>query len=126
MPGINIAAEGVVELLASNYPESYYGDAGLSGLANNTSSSSLTYATPSGSTTAKVVIVLGSITLSTAGALSLQSGEDTYDMTVGAGTGARRVEYNNVPSAFLASFSVKNSLGVVLATSGNALTILPS
>jgi len=125
MVAINIEADGDVQILQNNYIQSFYADAGLNSLADSASTSALTYSPPSGSSTAKVLVILGSITTASLGTLTLTDGTDSYYINAPSGTGSRRVEFDNIPNALLASFSVTNGLGVALASSGNSLTIIP-
>jgi hypothetical protein len=94
-------------------------------LQHSTSTSTHTYAAPSGSSAAKVIIILGNITLASSGTLTLTNGSDVYYVTVEVGSGARKIELNNIPSSFLTSFYITNTLGITLASSGNSLSILP-
>jgi hypothetical protein len=125
MPGTSTEASGAVQILVNNYPESFYGEAGLNGLSDATSTAALTYTAPSGSSTAKVLIALGSISTASAGTITLTDGTDSYYINVPSGAGPRKIELTNIPSSFLASFSVTNGLGVTLASSGNSLSVIP-
>jgi hypothetical protein len=127
MPSISITlpAGSEVQTLVSNYTHSFYADAGLNDLANAASTPSITYSSPSGSSAAKVLVTLGSITLGSSGTLALDNGTDMYEITVPSGSGARRIEFNDIPSSFLSSFFITNSLGVALASDGNSVTIVP-
>lgn len=125
MVAINVEVSGNVQILQNNFTQSFYADAGLNSLADSASTASLTYSPPSGSSTAKVFVTLGSITTASLGTLTLTDGTDSYYINVPSGTGPRRVEFNDIPNALLASFSITNGLGVALASSGNSLTIIP-
>jgi hypothetical protein len=125
MVAVNVEADGNVQILQNNYAQSFYADAGLNDLADSASTVALTYSPPSGSSTAKVLVTLGAITTASLGTLTLTDGTDSYYINVASGAGSRRVEFDNIPNALLASFSVTNGLGVALASSGNSLAIIP-
>ena len=125
MPSTSIAATGLVEVLGANHSSVFLADAGLNSLASGSSTGSLSYAAPSGSSTTKVVVILGDITMGSSGTLSIDDGTSSYDMAVDSGGGARRIEFDSIPSSALSSFVITNSLGVALAGSGNSVAIQP-
>lgn len=127
MPSVSVSVPdgSSVQNLGGNYAEVALADAGLNSLASGSSTSAIAYSSPSGSSTAKVIIILGSVTLASSGTVSLDNGTDLYELTVASGSGSRRVEFNSIPSSFLASFNIVNSLGVAMASQGNTVTILP-
>jgi hypothetical protein len=125
MPSTSIAATGSVENMGANYQSVFLADAGLNSLASGGSTSSLVYTAPSGSSGAKVLVVLGEIDMAASGTLSIDDGTSSYDMAVDPGNGARRIEFESIPSSVLSSFVITNSLGVSLASSGNSVAIQP-
>jgi hypothetical protein len=127
MPSISVSVPdgSSVQNLGGNYAEVALADAGLNGLASGSSTSAINYSSPSESSTAKVIIILGSVTLASSGAIGLDNGTDLYELTVASGSGSRRVEFNSIPSSFLASFNIVNGLGVSMASQGNTVSILP-
>lgn len=127
MPSVSVSVPdgSSVQNLGGIYKEVALLDAGLNGLASGSSSIAITYSSPSGSSTAKVIIILGSVTLATSGAVGLDNGTELYELTVASGSGSRRIEFNSIPSSFLASFNIVNSLGVAMASQGNNVIIFP-
>jgi hypothetical protein len=69
--------------------------------------------------------LLGSITMGSSGTLSLDNGTTSYDMSVDAGSGPRRIEFTDLANADLSSFTIVNSLGVTLASRDNSVAIIP-
>jgi len=122
---ITIPEGSRVEVISYGNAETFLGDAGLNNLADDASTSTITYTAPSGSSYAKIIILLGKVNVTSTGSISLEDGVDTYELEVATGNVFRRVEFNNIPVSFIDSFSIKNNLGVALAAGGNSVTIIP-
>lgn len=112
----NISSEFGIETVAISALES---------LANGASTSSLAYANPGSATNCKVVLNLAPIAMASSGTVAIDNGTDLYEITVPSGTSGKKVEWNDIPATFLASFTVVNNLGVAFRSSGNSLTIIP-
>lgn len=99
--------------------------AALDGLLSGGTSESFSYGNSSGALTAKVVLILGKLAPTGTPVVSLSDGTDQYDVTLTTNDSAKRVEWNDIPVAFLSSFQVINGAGVDFASSGNSLTVIP-
>lgn len=97
----------------------------LAGLANTTTVSGLAYSNPGGSTNCKVILNLAPLAMASTGTIKIDNGIDSYELTVPSGTSGKKIEWNTIPSTFLASFNLTNNLGVAFAASGNSLIIVP-
>lgn len=97
----------------------------LEGLANAATVSGLAYSNPGSSTNCKVILTLAPLAMASTGTVSIDDGTDSYELTVPSGTSGKRVEWNTIPSTFLASFNLTNNLGVAFPATGNSLVIVP-
>lgn len=97
----------------------------LDGLANGSSVSSLVYDNISGATNAKVVLIIQKVTPSGSPNIQIDNGTSYYQVSVDTTSSAKRVEFNDIPASFLASFSIINNLGVAFPASGNTCTVYP-
>ena len=97
----------------------------LEGLANAGTVSGLAYSNPGSSTNCKVILSLAPLAMASTGTVSIDNGTDSYELTVPSGTSGKRIEWNTIPSTFLASFSLINNLGVAFPATGNSLIIVP-
>jgi hypothetical protein len=97
----------------------------LEGLANAGVVSGLAYSNPGSSTNCKVILSLAPLAMASTGTVSIDNGTDSYELTVPSGTSGKRIEWNTIPSTFLASFSLINNLGVAFPATGNSLIIVP-
>jgi len=97
----------------------------LNSLANDSSSSALSYSNSPGTTNASVFITLNSITPTSGAKIQIISGVDGYEMSISTTTGGKYLTFINIPTSFLSSFTVKNLSGVTLASSNNYVTIAP-
>ena len=48
---------------------------------------------------------------------------DVYEMVIPSGTDQKRIEFNNIPIAFVSSFQVENQTGTTFASSGNSIIV---
>lgn len=97
----------------------------LNGLANGATSSTLNVANTGTSNFVKVIVILGEITpVGLAPSVSITSGLESYELAVGTTTAKKRLEYNQIPAAFVNAFEVTNNLGVPLASYGNSIVVV--
>lgn len=102
------------------------GASALDGLANATESIEMSYANPSGQTYATVEILLNPITPTGTPTIQIISGSSAYEMSISTTANiARRIKFVDIPATFLSSFTVKNNLGVALASIGNFVVVTP-
>lgn len=97
----------------------------VDGLANGATSSPVAFANLAGATLGKVILILGSMSPIGTPVISITNGSSQYDLPVTTTSSAKRLEWNDIPVAFLASFSIVNSTGVALPFVGNSLIIMP-
>lgn len=97
----------------------------LQSLANAGVVSGLAYSNPGSSTNCKVILILAPLAMASTGTVKIDNGTDSYELTVPSGTSGKRVEWNTIPSTFLASFNLTNNLGVAFPATGNSLVIVP-
>jgi hypothetical protein len=97
----------------------------LNGLANGATSSTLNVANVGTSNFVKVIVILGEITpVGLAPSVFIDSGLESYELAVGTTTAKKRLEFNQIPAAFVNAFTVTNNLGVSLASSGNSIVVV--
>lgn len=97
----------------------------LNGLANGATSSTLNVANTGTSNFVKVIVVLGEITpVGLAPSVFINSGLESYELAVGTTTAKKRIEFNEVPAAFVSNFTVTNNLGVTLPSYGNSVLVV--
>lgn len=97
----------------------------LQSLANAATVSGLAYSNPGSSTNCKVILTLAPVAMASSGTVSIDDGTNSYELTVPSGTSGKKVEWNTIPSTFLASFNLTNNLGVAFPATGNSLVIVP-
>lgn len=98
----------------------------LNGLANGGDVSGLVYSNTPGTMYAKVIIVLQS--LSPTGMnpnVQIDNGTNYYELPVDTTTSAKRLEFIDIPTSFLTSFTIFNNTGVAFAAAGNTCTVYP-
>lgn len=113
---VNVTSEFGIQTLAITQ---------LEGLADAGVVSGLAYSNPGSSTNCKVILTLAPLAMASTGTVTIDDGTNSYELTVPSGTSGKRIEWNTIPSTFLASFNLTNNLGVAFAASGNSLIIVP-
>ncbi len=72
----------------------------------------------------RVIIILGTMTPAAATPkVLLRKGTDVYEIVIPSGTDQKRIEFNNIPIAFISSFQVENQTGTTFASSGNSIIV---
>jgi hypothetical protein len=111
--------------ITTDYGTQEVANISLDGLANGSSVSSLVYDNISGATNAKVVLIIQKVTPSGSPNIQIDNGTSYYEVSVDTNASAKRIEFNDIPASFLASFSIINNLGVAFPASGNTCTVYP-
>jgi hypothetical protein len=97
----------------------------INGLANSQNSSTISFLNVTSSTYARVTLNLSSVTpTGSPSSISITNGTEQYTIQVSNTTASKRIEFNSIPTAFLTSFTVLNSLGAPFPASGNSLFII--
>jgi hypothetical protein len=96
----------------------------LDGLADGATSAAFTYPNVGTSRFVRVVVVLGEITPTGTPSVEIVSGLTAYTLSVPTATSEKRLEFNDIPEAFVNSFQVRNSTGVPFALFGNSLVVV--
>jgi len=96
----------------------------LDSLANGALSSSFAFANVGTSRFVRVVLILGEITPTGTPSVELISGTEGFTVSVPSGAGEKRVEFNDIPEAFVNNFQIQNSTGVSFASSGNSVVVV--
>jgi hypothetical protein len=128
MPGISeeILPDGSQTInITTDYGVQEVANVSLDGLADAASSTNLVYDNISGATNAKVVLIIQKVTPTGTPNIRIDNGTSYYQLTVDTTASAKRVEFNDIPASFLASFTIINNLGVAFPVSGNTCTIYP-
>ncbi len=95
----------------------------LNSLADNTATSNYTVTNTGSSKFVKVIIILGEITPTGTPAVRIQDNTNYYEMAITTSTSKKRIEFNNIPIAFVSSFQVENQTGTTFASSGNSIIV---
>lgn len=95
----------------------------LNSLADNTATSNYTITNTGSSKFVKVIIILGEITPTGTPAVRIQDNTNYYEMAITTSTSKKRIEFNNIPIAFISSFQVENQTGTTFASSGNSIIV---
>lgn len=96
----------------------------LDGLADGATSTPFTYSNVGTSRFVRVVIILGEITPTGTPSVEIVSGLTAYTLSVSTATSEKKLEFNDIPEAFVNSFSVVNKTGVPFASSGNSVVVV--
>jgi hypothetical protein len=96
----------------------------LDNLSDGSSTSSIIVSNVGSSNYVRIVIVLGAITPTIGGTIVISDGTDSYELSVSTANSVKRLEFNNIPSAFISSFTITNSTGVSLASWGNSVLVV--
>lgn len=124
VPAINPPGSGAVNV-TSEFGIQTLAVIELEGLADAGVVSGLAYSNPGSSTNCKVILTLAPLAMASTGTVSIDDGTNSYELTVPSGTSGKKLEWNTIPSTFLASFNLTNNLGVAFAATGNSLVIVP-
>lgn len=73
----------------------------------------------------RVVLLLGSFTPQSGATVLLSNGTIAYELSVPTTTSDKRLEFNNLPASFIASFKVQNKTGVSFSSYANSLMVIP-
>jgi hypothetical protein len=72
----------------------------------------------------KVILFLDTVTpVNVPSTVILSNGTSSYTIQVSNTTSAKRIEFNNIPAAFVASFTILNNLGVSFPANNNSISI---
>jgi hypothetical protein len=96
----------------------------LNGLANGNVSSVLASSNVGTSRFVKVIVILGEIAPTAGARAEITDGTTAYELSVPTGLSEKRLEFNQIPEAFVNAFSVRNLTGVSLASSGNSIVVV--
>jgi len=96
----------------------------LDGLANGGLSTTFTYPNVGTSRFVRVVVILGEITPTGTPSVEIVSGLTAYTLSVSTATSEKKLEFNDIPEAFVNNFSVVNKTGVPFAPSGNSVVVV--
>ena len=96
----------------------------LDGLANGSLSTAFAYPNVGTSRFVRVVIILGEITPTGTPSVEIVSGLTAYSLSLSTATSEKRLEFNDIPEAFVNSFSVVNKTGVPFALFGNSVVVV--
>ena len=95
----------------------------LNSLASGSATSNYAY-TNTSNKFVRVIIILGTMTPAAATPkVLLRKGTDVYEIVIPSGTDQKRIEFNNIPIAFVSSFQVENQTGTTFASSGNSIIV---
>jgi len=98
----------------------------INGLASDMQSDLMAYSNPASASFAKVILFLDVVTpVGLPSSVKLTDGVSQYSITTSNTTSSKRIEFNNIPVAFLASFSIINDLGVAFPANNNSIIIAP-
>ena len=97
----------------------------LNSLANGSTSSSFVVPNVGTSTLVRIDVLLGEFQPSSGGKVIISDGITAYELEVSNVLSEKRVEFNNIPAAFVSSFTVKNSSGVSFPSYGNSVVVVP-
>lgn len=97
----------------------------LNDLPNGATSAALSVPNTGTSLFVKIIVILGELApMGQAPNVSISNGQEIYEISVGGTTAAKRLEFNQIPAAFVSSFTVTNNLGVPLASYGNSIVVV--
>lgn len=96
----------------------------LSSLANGAASAAFSVTNTGTSEYVKVVVILGEITPVTGATVQISDGTTAYELAVPTTTSEKRLEFYEIPAAFVASFQVVNLTGVPFASYGNSVVVV--
>lgn len=96
----------------------------LDGLANGATSAAFS-APLSGTSSARVVILLGSMQAAAGGTVVLSGAGASYSLALPTTAGPLRIEFADLPAALAAEFTVQNDSGVAFPASSNSIVVLP-
>lgn len=97
----------------------------LNGLLNDQYSEALEYANDSGQPLATVEVVINPLTPTVGGSIQIVSGSTAYEIALTTDTTARKLKFVDIPSTFLASFSLLNKSGDDFPAKGNYIVVEP-
>ena len=97
----------------------------LNSLANGSTSSSFAVPNVGTSTLVRIDVLLGEFQPSSGGKVIISDGTTAYELEVSNVLSEKRVEFNNIPAAFVSSFTVKNSSGASFPSYGNSVVVVP-
>lgn len=97
----------------------------LDNLIDGGTSTTLQVSNTGSSNYVKVIIILNEITpFGLAPSITIDDGVNSYTVDVDTTTAKKRIEFNNIPAAFVSNFTVTNNLGVTLASYGNSVLVV--
>lgn len=97
----------------------------INGLADTQNTSSITFSNPTSATTANLIIMLKKLLpTGSPSSIAISNGTSQYVNEVSNIDSDKRIEFVNIPTTFLASFTIKNQLGVSIQSDGNAIIII--
>jgi hypothetical protein len=96
----------------------------LDSLASGSTSAALSITDVGTSRFIRLVIILGDITPTGTPKVVVTSGSTAYELSVSLTSGKKRLEFNNLPAAFVSSFTIKNSTGTAFASYGNSVVVV--
>lgn len=97
----------------------------LNSLADGDTSSSLTVSDVGDSTFVRIVILLSEITPSAGAKVIISDASTAYELELDTTTSEKRLEYSNIPAAFVSNFTVENATGVAFPSYGNSIVVVP-
>jgi hypothetical protein len=98
----------------------------LNSLANNQTSSAFTVLNTGSSSHVSIIVILGPITPTDAvPTIVIYGGDAAYSLTVSSIGSSKRLKFNNIPKAFVSSFTIRNNTGVAFASYGNSVVVVP-
>lgn len=97
----------------------------LNGLTSGSASASLLYPNAGTSKFVRVIVILGDIFPTSGAKMQITNGVTTYELAVSTTLSKKRLEFNDIPEAFVNSFQVQNLTGVPLASWGNSIIVIP-
>lgn len=114
----NISTTGSLEYVSASI---------INGLADAQSTSSITFSNSTSATTANLIIMLKKLTpTGSPSSIAISNGTSQYVNEVSNTNSDKRIEFVNIPTTFLASFTIKNQLGVSIQADGNSIIIIPN
>ena len=97
----------------------------LNGLQKDQYSEEMQYINDSGQPLATVEVVINPITPIEGGSIQIVSGATAYEIVLTTETTARKLKLVDIPSSFLASFSLVNKSGDDFPAKGNYVVVEP-
>lgn len=99
----------------------------INGLGDTQSTGSIVFSNPTSATTANLIIILSKLLpTGSPSSIAISNGTSQYVNQVSNTNSSKRIEFVDIPTSFLSSFTIKNQLGVSIQADENAIVIIPN